>query len=274
MPTPHPTQRIILLGASNLTRGLSIVIETSRLLFAQRNTSRHDFRGLHIFAALGHGRAYGLSSRVLVRSLPSILDCGLWRNIENQQADQQPPFALITDIGNDFIYGLPPEETIKATAECIDRLATLNARIIITQLPIASLRTVPRWRFEVVRGLLYPAHHLSFKEALAGAEEINDRLCDLARKRGIPAIEMDRAWYRLDPIHIASAHMPEAWARILMSWRDDLPPPVPPARATGSLRRWLIVRRAMPETWRLMGRERHTPQPAARLPDGTLLSLY
>jgi hypothetical protein len=30
----------------------------------------------------------------------------------------------------------------------------------------------------------------------------------------------------------------------------------------------------MPETWRLLGRERHTRQPAARLPDGTLISLY
>ena len=90
---------------------------------------------------------------------------------------------------------------------------------------------------------------------------------------------MDRAWYGLDPIHITSGHMAEAWARIL-SPPPEVPPPEAPAdelpavRAAGSLRRWLIVRRAMPESWRLLGRERHTPQPAARLPDGTLLSLY
>jgi len=243
---------------------------------------------LGVFAALGHGRAYGLPSRVLVRSLPSILDCGIWRAIENQP-DESPPVALITDIGNDIIYGLPPEEAAKCISECIDRLQRLNARIIITQLPIASLRAVPRWRFEIVRALLYPAHRLSFEDAIAQSEELNDRLCDLARERNIAAIEMDRAWYGLDPIHITSAHMAEAWARILSPPPEvpppempppevapDAPPPeMPPAvRAAGSLRRWLIVRRAMPDRWRLLGRERHTPQPAARLPDGTLLSLY
>lgn len=262
MPRPQPTQRIILLGASNLTRGLSIVVETARLLFPNQPS--------HVFAALGHGRAYGLPSRVLVRSLPSILDCGLWRAIEDQQ-DEQPPVALITDIGNDIIYGLPPEVAIKAVTECVDRLQKLDARIIITQLPIASLRAVPRWRFEIVRGLLYPAHHLSFVDAIAQSEELNARLCELARDRGIPAIEMDRAWYGLDPIHIQRHRLAEAWARILLSWRDDPPQAV---RAAGSLRRWLTVRRAMPDRWWLMGRERHTPQPAARLPDGTLLSLY
>ena len=269
MPPPQPTQRIILLGASNLTRGLSIAIETARLLFSDQQ--------LDIFAALGHGRAWGLPSRVLVRSLPSILDCGLWAALENQP-DEQPPVALITDIGNDIIYGLPPEEAARCIGECIDRLQKHNARIIITQLPIASLRAVPRWRFEIVRALLYPSHHLSFKDALAGAEEMNGRLCDLARERGIEPIEMDRAWYGLDPIHIQSGRLAEAWAQILSPpppEPPDVPPAMPPAvRAAGSLRRWLIVRRAMPESWWLLGRERHTPQPAARLPDGTLLSLY
>lgn len=265
MPPPRPTQRIILLGASNLTRGLSIVVETARLLFPNQP--------LRIFAALGHGRAYGLPSRVLVRSLPSILDCGLWNAIENQP-DESPPFALITDIGNDIIYGSPPEEAARCIGECIDRLQKLDARIIITQLPIASLRAVPRWRFEIVRALLYPAHRLTFEDAIAQSEDLNGRLCNLARERGIEPIEMDRAWYGLDPIHITTAHMPEAWARILISGRDDPAPPVPPVRAAGSLRRWLIVRRAMPESWWLLGRERHTPQPAARLPDGMLLSLY
>ncbi|MDY7110208.1 MAG: hypothetical protein SYC29_16380 [Planctomycetota bacterium] len=258
---PQPSRRIILLGASNLTRGLSIVVETARRLF--------DNEPLHIFAAVGHGRAYGLSSRVLVRSLPSILDCGLWEAIEHQ-ADEAPPCALVTDIGNDFIYGRPPEESIRHVGECLDRLRKLEARIIITQLPIASLRTVPRWRFELVRALLYPSHHLNFDEALAGAEEMNECLCDLAARRGIPAIGMDAAWYALDPIHIRRAHLAEAWARVLSPWRDD-PPAV---RAAGSLRRWLSVRRAMPERWWLLGSARRTPQPAARLPDGTVLCAY
>ena len=35
MPRPEPTRRVILLGASNLTRAISIVVETAQLLLGE-----------------------------------------------------------------------------------------------------------------------------------------------------------------------------------------------------------------------------------------------
>ena len=66
---------------------------------------------LDILAALGHGRGYGLESRVLGRRLPPILECGLWEAL-----DRRPPCetaALLTDIGNDLVLGAEPEQLIE-----------------------------------------------------------------------------------------------------------------------------------------------------------------
>ena len=93
-------RRVVLLGASNLTRGLSTAVEASRLRWG---------RPLEMLIAAGHGRSYGLTSRVLARTLPSILACGLWDELA--QRATMPTAALITDIGSDLLYGAATAES-------------------------------------------------------------------------------------------------------------------------------------------------------------------
>jgi len=84
-----PARRVVLLGASNLTRGISTAVETARLQWG---------RPLDVMAALGHGRSYGLASRLLCRTLPSIVECGLWPALAARPP--APTAALVTDVGN------------------------------------------------------------------------------------------------------------------------------------------------------------------------------
>ena len=89
-----PERRVVLLGASNLVAGLPRVVEAARSVWGGP---------LDILAAAGHGRSYGRSSRVLWRTLPGILSCGLWEDLA-----RRPPAstaALLTDVGNDILYG-------------------------------------------------------------------------------------------------------------------------------------------------------------------------
>ncbi|MEX0819484.1 MAG: hypothetical protein WD070_07815, partial [Pirellulaceae bacterium] len=89
-----PNRRVVLLGASNIARSPAIVFDSARSAWGSP---------LDIVAATGHGRSYGMTSCVLGRTLPGILQCGLWEALATRPL--VPTAALLTDIGNDILYG-------------------------------------------------------------------------------------------------------------------------------------------------------------------------
>src|SRR5882724_9649210 len=104
-----PTRRVILLGASNLTRSFPRVIETVRRTWREP---------IEIMVAMGHGRSYGQDSVVLGRKISGIFPCALWRDLQNRAP--LPTTALITDIGNDFLYGVTPDRLFEWVEGCFD----------------------------------------------------------------------------------------------------------------------------------------------------------
>ena len=90
--------RVVAIGASNLTRGFQTVVATARTAWGP---------DVQVVAALGHGRSYGADSAFLFRRLPGILQSGIWQQLESTPA--VPTKALVTDVGNDIVYGFPPE---------------------------------------------------------------------------------------------------------------------------------------------------------------------
>ncbi|HLQ43549.1 MAG TPA: hypothetical protein VK137_02375, partial [Planctomycetaceae bacterium] len=67
--------RVILLGASNVT------LSFPRLWHGLR---RAWSESLELFAAHGHGRSFGIWSRVGPRQLPGIVPCRLWDDLAAQ----------------------------------------------------------------------------------------------------------------------------------------------------------------------------------------------
>src|SRR5206468_1529905 len=134
---------------SNLSRGLSTVIETACGIWGQP---------LDVLAAVGHGRSYGVRSAMLGRELPGITECGLWQALRQRQA--APTTALITDIGNDLLLDVPVSETVAWVEACIERLQTVDARVVLTPLPLVSVATLSRAKFLLLRSVLYPACRL------------------------------------------------------------------------------------------------------------------
>jgi hypothetical protein len=264
--------RVILLGASNLTRGMSTVIETARLMLGGP---------LDVFAALGHGRSFGMKSRVLVRSLPGILECELWEALEeprhqgieaSRHQGASATFALITDIGNDIMYGASPTTITQWIEECAARLASHNARLIITPPPIASVRMLRPWKYQVVKAALFPMRRITFEQAMSRSHELHERIVDLALRLNSPAIALPGEWYGFDPIHIRRFIWPQAWWTILAPWMDTSATNM--ARAKPSLARWTHLRTRTPQQWWLLGLQRGRVQPSGQLPDGTRISLY
>jgi hypothetical protein len=258
--TPEfPSRRVVLLGASNLTRGISTVVETA---------SRVWGRPLDVLAALGHGRSYGMASSVLGRTLPGILQCGLWPAL--QRRPPAPTAALVTDVGNDLFYGAAVEQIAEWVERCLDRLAACDARIIVTRLPICNLPNVRPWQYSIVRRALFPSCRLTLDEVSERACELDERIARLARERKCRLVEPRAEWYGFDPIHLKLRHWSRAWRELLAPWNEARDG----ARARASLARWLYLRRCAPERVARFGVERYRAQPSGRLVDGASISFF
>jgi len=256
----EPLHRVVLLGASNLTRAISTVVRLAQMTFDGP---------LELLAALGGGRSYGMTSRVLVRELPAISECGLWDALET--AGGRPTSALVTDIGNDLFYGASPVEIVAWVELALDRLARHEARTVLTLLPADNAEAISAWRFRVMRGMMFRHCSLEFEEVKALVLELNERLRAVARGRGIHLVRQRAEWYGFDPIHIRMSQWPRAWREILSAWQTDSEKIFSPK---SSPRRWLYLRSLAPLERTILGRVRRAAQPAGRLSDGTTISFF
>jgi hypothetical protein len=250
----------VVIGASNLTRGMDVVVKTARAVWDQP---------LEIYAALGHGRSFGMTSRVLFRQLPGVLDSGLWPALE--AARPLETAALVTDIGNDLLYEAPVEQVAEWVDECLARLARLASPTVITQLPVENLADLSPRRFRFFRRLFMPRCTLELDEVVGRVDRLNRLVCQIAARHGAVCIAQQRAWYGVDPMHFPLKLRGPVWREILSPWATER---ALPAAAHSSALGTLRLRALAPEVRWLFGREQRTAQPAGRLPDGTTVALY
>src|SRR3954471_23984962 len=196
LPPTTPTRRVILLGASNLTRSFPTVVATVRQTWSEP---------VEIMAAMGHGRSYGQDSLFLGKKISGIFPCALWQDLQSRPP--LPTAALVTDIGNDILYGISPELMLDWVERCLDWLAEAGAVTIVTQLPADSIEKLGERRFQFFRRLLFARSKLTLADARVLAREINERLVAIGQKRKIPVISASTSWYGFDPIHIKRSVM-------------------------------------------------------------------
>ena len=251
--------RVVALGASNLTRGFHTVVSTARGAWGPH---------VEIVGALGHGRSYGAQSRFAFRALPGILESGLWRHLESLPA--VPTRALITDVGNDIMYGFSATQTLAWVAEAVERLQKVTGdpgKIVLTDLPLAGVRRLSQAKFVVFRSILFPSCRLSLEEILQTAEQVNDGLAKLAAARRTRFFRLKPEWYSVDPIHIRPSQCRPAWQEILGSTSG--------AGRNGAGRlEGLTLYFTPPERQWLFGREQYTPQAGVKLPSGGRVWLF
>ncbi len=256
-------QRVILLGASNVTFAFPRLWQGLRRAVAEP---------VEMFAAHGHGRSFGMWSRVGPRELPGIVSCRIWDDLAAQPAigDLQP-LALVTDIGNDLLYGAEPDQIGEWVGECVSRLKSMSARIVVTQLPLASVERLGPRRFQFFRAAFFPGSRMRFDELHEKAARLNQLVVELGQAHELPTPAPRGDWYGVDPIHIRSRCQDAAWAELSASWFDQ------PADATFrsvSPTRALSLWRQRPFERRWFSRTQSAPQPILRESDGSRLWLY
>jgi hypothetical protein len=258
---PAPTT-VVALGASNLTRGFATVVNAARRVWGEP---------IDVMAATGIGRSYGIHSRILFRRLPSILECGLWRQLGATPRGRVQ--ALVTDIGNDILYGVEPETVLLWVGQCVTQLHAAGASIAITDLPLHSIRRLTEARYLAFRSILFPACELSLAETLVRCEALNAGILEMARATDLRLVQLRPEWYGLDPIHVRPRLWQRAWQEILLGTADApsaLRPNTQPTRSISALRLFF----AAPQQQWLLGIERARTQPVIQTETGTRVWLY
>ena len=249
--------RIVALGASNLVRGLPTLVAAARAASGPT---------VEVLAALGHGRSYGGRSVFLARALPGILECGLWRELERLPA--APTRALITDVGNDILYGFSASRTLAWVEDAADRLRRVTDDIVLTDLPLASIRRLSSARFLLFRSILVPRCRLSLAQIAETASQVNEGLAALAAARGLRLLHLKEHWYGVDPIHIRPSLWRCAWCEILGGGTGDIAP------GDNSWLEGLRLYLLPAERQRHFGLERMTPQSGVALKAGGRIRLF
>lgn len=258
---PPPDYRVVLLGASNLTLGLPRLV---------RGLQEHLPGKLDILAAHGHGRSYLNWSRVLHRELPAIRDCRLWDDWEARPAAQQT-FAIVTDLGCDLFYGQRPEAIVSGVEECLDRLQSRGARVVLARPPLERLARLPGWQYVVIKNLFFPGHTPPWPMMREWIETVDTEITARATQREIALLSPPGHWYGWDPIHVTARHRNRAWEQILAGWNLPHAIQIPTPGNRESLQIWT----KRPALRRLTGRSQQGAQPAWSTQNGDVtLSIY
>ena len=257
--SPPWQRRVVLLGASNLTRGISSAVAAAWSLWGHP---------LQVLAAPGNGRSYGMTTRIFGRTLPGIAQCGLWKQLASEP--ELPTRALLTDIGNDILYGIPVDQIVAWIETCLDRLAAARAHVTVALPPVANVLRIGPVRYYGLRTVFYPNCRISRRQVLAQAEQLDIRLHEIARQRRLRTVRPLPSWYGLDPIHFKMRCWSLAWRAMLAEQTE----PTDESPVRGSLARWLYLQSLVPEQRHLFGycQRRRTPQ--GELGDGTTIAIF
>jgi hypothetical protein len=125
--------------------------------------------------------------------------------------------VLITDIGNDLMYGLQPRLIADRVLTCVERLKTRlpAAQFCLTGLPLCSVRRITRLQYLAARTVLFPRCFLSLAEVRQRVGDLDQRVREIASRLGAEFVEPQAEWYEADPIHVARPYRETVFGRML-----------------------------------------------------------
>ena len=196
---------LVLLGASNLSRGC--------FAFSRHMKTCLHPRKCEVLIASGPGRAYCVSGGLLNISYPPIYTSDIFKVAQEKGESGYRVVALVTDIGNDIMYGVPAGQVIETVQQIFGKLESMDAEIFYTTLPVAFEKGVhPIW-FYLLRSVLLPFSRVSHDEAVAEIIKVNQFLRQSASKQCHLISDMDR-YLGFDEIHYGWLRAHSAWDHV------------------------------------------------------------
>jgi hypothetical protein len=184
--------------------------------------------------------------------------------------ERRPPLvtrALVTDVGNDILYGFSVERTLGWVEEVLIRLGRVTKDIVLTDLPLASVYRLSHTKFLAFRSMLVPSCRLTLGQVVDRTERVNEGLVKLSAAYGTKLFRLDPNWYGFDPIHVRPSRWRPAWQQILGEQSLEQ---FDGRSMVESLRLYVM----RPERRWIFGIEQVTPQSGVALRSGGQVWLY
>ncbi|PIP73523.1 MAG: hypothetical protein COW89_02435 [Nitrospinae bacterium CG22_combo_CG10-13_8_21_14_all_47_10] len=201
----HSGFLFILLGASNLARAYSAF--TRHLA---QNTLQCEFVN-----ALGPGRAYCARGGLLNLTYPPIGECRVLESAKSYAKQGRRLAVLLTDIGNDIMYGVPDHSLIECLDTLIDKSLALNAEVFVTSIHVDISRDMGKMSFKLLKAIFYFKSPMTFEQASAAVKKVNQYLEEKSvQNERVHLVSGLGAFCGMDKIHYSLLKSHLAWSRV------------------------------------------------------------
>ena len=201
----HDRFLFVLLGASNLARGYSALIR-----HIPRNISSSEFLN-----ALGPGRGYCARGGLLNFTYSPIGECGVMKSAKVYAERGFRMAVLLTDIGNDIMYGVPESTLIESLDTLIEKSLKMNAEVFMTSIHVDVSKDMGKTSFKLLKSIFYPNSPVTFDQADSAVKKLNHYLVEKSlQNERVHLVNGLGAFCGLDKIHYGLFKSHLAWSRI------------------------------------------------------------
>ena len=198
----------VLLGASNLARGHHAIAEYIR--------NAMGTRCIGFYFALGPGRGYRVAGGIMSHSYSPIETCGILESVERKTRGKIGLKVLVTDIGNDIMYGISGGELIDCLNGIFQRLENMGADICVSPISVWLEKELDPVKFYFLRTLFYPRSSETYRGTIDAISAVNLYIKNEAKTR-VTVIEGLDTFFGLDRIHYDCLKSGLAWRLIAQS---------------------------------------------------------
>jgi hypothetical protein len=195
----------VLLGASNLARGYSALTRQ-----ISKNISASEFLN-----ALGPGRGYCARGGLFNFTYSPIGEC---RVMESAKVYAERGFrmtVLLTDVGNDIMYGVPESSLIECLDALIEKSLRLNAEVFVTSIHVDVSKDMGKTSFKLLKSIFYPNSPVTFDQADSAVKKLNHYLAEKSLQNDrVHLVSGLGAFCGLDKIHYGLFKSHLAWSRV------------------------------------------------------------
>ena len=162
---------------------------------------------------MGPGRGYCVESGMFNFTYPPIGECRIMENVDVQQSRRIA--VLLTDIGNDIMYGVPEQSLVECFDSLIEKSLLLNAEVFLTSIHVDVRQDMGRETFKLLKGIFYPNSSVTYDKADLAVKTINKYIEDKSiQNERVHLVSELGVYCGMDKIHYNLFKSHFAWLRV------------------------------------------------------------